>query len=297
MWLLLAVAGYALLAIVSLLDKIVVSKEKVDPLQFTFFSTVILFPVVLVTPFLVLPASATQWLAVLVGGISYTLALYTMYRSFATGEVSHNGPLIGALTPVCTFVISEFILPEPLSGRQMGAIAFLILGSLVISVTNTVTGRRGLTSVWYSVLAAAMFAVFFISAKYVYLTLGFGTGFVWITAAMGICGALLFLYPENRALLRRTKRSSKSKQPLSMMALDKVLAAAGVILIQFALSKGSPTLINALTGLQYGLLVILVAALSTWKPKIFKETYGKGEALQECIAVLLIAIGLALLVI
>lgn len=297
MWLFIACLGYTLLALVSLLDKIVVSREKVQPLAFAFFSTVILVPFALALPFVSSPDTLTLTTAIILAGIAYGIALYTMYAAFEAGEVSHNGPLIGAITPVCTLILSQFFLQETLTALQMGAVGLLVLGSLVISFKKNAVPRDWQHSVMMSAFAGLSFAVFFIAAKYIYETMGFGPGFLWIMASTGLFGLLLLVFPTVRHFVRGNKQSSaQKKQSLGVMLFDKAAAGGAVLLIQFALSLGNTTVVNALTGLQYALLIVLVAVVSKVKPTLFHEDYEPGEILQEGLAVILIIGGLALLV-
>ena len=69
----------------------------------------------------------------------------------------------------------------------------------------------------------------------------------------------------------------------------------GVVLAQYAISLGSVSVVNALNGFQYALVIVFVAILSKWRPKIFREEYTRGEIFSEILAVVLIAVGLALL--
>ena len=297
MWLVIACLGYTLLAIVALLDKLVVSREQVKPLQFTFFSTIILSPFIVTLPFIPPPFSWQAWVAVIICGSAYGAALFTMYKAFAAGEVSHNGPLIGAITPLCTFILASIFLPEPLTSGQLGAVGLLMLGSLIITFTKNQTMKDWHTSVIYSFLAGFFFAVYFIAAKYTYGVLGFSTGLLWIMACLGCFGIILFFTPSIRQTIRqRQTQVKKSKQPLVLMTFDKIAAGGAVFMIQFALSKGSPTIINALSGFQYAVLIILVAVITKIKPTIYAEKYDDGELLQEGIATAVICVGLALLV-
>ena len=80
-----------------------------------------------------------------------------------------------------------------------------------------------------------------------------------------------------------------------MIALDKILAVASLLLIQYAIFLGSVTIVNALAGVQYAFLLILVGVMSKFFPKRFREEYSRAEIIQEIISVLVISVGLILL--
>ena len=84
---------------------------------------------------------------------------------------------------------------------------------------------------------------------------------------------------------------------MALIVTDKVLGVVAVVLIQYAIAVGSVTLVNALAGVQYAFLVVVVGLLSAFSPRLFKEEYRRGEMAQEAFAVFIIGVGLALLIV
>jgi hypothetical protein len=74
------------------------------------------------------------------------------------------------------------------------------------------------------------------------------------------------------------------------------LAALAFIMLNWAISLGNVALINALQGVQYIFLLIIVLFLSTKFPKIMREETGGGILFQKIIGAALLAIGLYMLV-
>lgn len=298
----LAIVGFSLLAIVAIIDKFIVTNDKVLPSVFVFYSTIIALPLVLAVPFISRPATSTVWLLVILAGSAYASALYAMYRGFRASEVSHVGPLIGATVPLFTLAISFFFLPETLTRLQLGAIALLVVGSFIISFEKSTRTHAWREGVVWGTIAGFLFALFFSSAKVVYSTVGFVSGAVLVFGMMGICGLLiLFLTPDVRyAIEKKPSWFAKlftKRPPVALMIINKTTAFVAVGLVQYAITIGSVTIVNALTGLQYALLVIFVALVSRFRPRLFKETYTKGEMAQEIIAVVCIAVGVGLLLV
>lgn len=299
MWLITAVSGYACLAVVTILDKYILSERKVRPLLYVFYSTIFVVPIWLFLPFGVKAfALPFQWVLALAAGFSFSLALWTMYRAVAESEASHIGPFIGAVVPGLVLVFSRFFLAEQIAARQAAAIVLLIFGSLIISFENSPRHHGWHRGFWWGILAGFFAAVYQVLSKYIYDSVGFYSGFIWIWAGVGLCGVFLLLFPAVRQALRPTAALRSNRRPWKArlaVAADKALGAAGVVLVQYAVSLDSVSVVNALAGIQYGFLVILVAALSRFAPGVFRETYAAGEAAQEIIAVVLIALGLGLL--
>lgn len=306
MWLYVAFIGYACLAVVAILDKYILSSEKVKPLIFVFYSTVFLAPFTFAFPFLSQTPSLFEWLIIFLSAAAFVLSLGTMYLSFERTEVSRSGPFIGALVPLFILILSQTFLSEVISQNQIFGIVLLSLGSFIISFEKKMSLRLQ-TGLGWAVVSAFIFASFHVSAKYIYSAIGFFSGFVYILGVVGFIGCCLIFTKTvkerlfNHAnifqrLYNRIFQKEKTTRQAVAIVSDKVLGALGMLLIQYAVSIGSVSKVNALNGLQYGLLIIIVAFLSTFFPAIFKERYSAGKLKYEVAAVCVIAVGLAFLV-
>ncbi|HLC69801.1 MAG TPA: EamA family transporter [Patescibacteria group bacterium] len=305
MWLLFSLLGYGLLAIVAILDKFIVSKTTIKPVMFTFYSTIFLLPLFLLLPFgVIFPPGILSYIIITLSGLTFLLALWTMYIAFRESEISHVGPLIGGVTPLFVLLLSRIFLNEQLSTIVLLGVFLLVLGSLLISFQPVRKHHSLSRGAGFAILASFFFAVSHLASKYLYDSLGFYSGLVWSRAAIGFFGALMLFIPAVRAGLRPgfsirkliPWRDKYNLGNLTLVTVDKVLGLLGVLAVQFAIAVGSVTVVNALNGFQYGLLIILVALLSWFFPKVFKEKYERGELWQEIAAVVLIGIGLSLFV-
>ncbi len=296
-WLYLAIIGYTLLGIVAILDKFIVTNERLAPLVYAFYSSVVALLLILLLPFHVVTflSSIKEWLIAVFAGLASLLSLYTMYKSFSETEVSHSGPLLGAVIPFFTVIFSFYFLGDHITTHQLEAIIILIAGSLLITNGKNYQYPNWYRGMGWGVLSGICFALFFVSAKYIYGLVGFFSGFVLVWGAMGLWSLALLLLPSLRQALRKPKEKAAQRAPWFVIGIDKLCSLAGVVLIQYAISAGSVSVVNALTGLEYALLVIFVALLSRWHPERFKEEYSVGELISEGIAVVLIAFGIGLL--
>lgn len=306
MSLLLSIIGYGILAVVAVMDKFLLSQAKVQPALYTFYSTVFVLPVILLYPFGVTNLIGFDWLLALLSGIAFAFGLWAMFLGFEKSEVSHVGPLIGAATPLFVLFFSRYFLGEILSSKLILACIFLIIGSLIISFEKSKKHTGWHMGMLWGVLSGCLFAVSHVSAKYLYDAYGFMSGFVWTRASMGVIGLLLIFHPAIYRTLffptwfdklkNKIFSYRKTRNNLWLVSADKILSIVGVVLIQYSIAIGSVSLVNALNGLQYAFLVILVLLLSKFWPKIFKESYARGEIFQELFAVIIILFGLFLLV-
>lgn len=296
-----ALAGYALLAMVFVLDKVLVSKSAVSlpaPVV-AFYSTATLLPILLLIPFGVqAPSTVWQWWQAIISGATFVAALLYMYYGFEHSKVSHSGPLVGVITALATLAVAKLFLSEALVAKEWLGVGILIIGSLAISLKQS-RGHYGWhRGMLYAVLAGICFALSNTFAKNLYDSLGFVSGLVISRGAIGVAGLVLLAHPEVRNSItagfhkHHPKRSRATTGFWALFISDKVLGVVGVVLIQLAVALGSVSVVSALQGFQYGILIIGTALISRFRPKIFFERYAKGELKRELMGAFLIALGL-----
>ena len=291
----LALLAFVILAAVNILDKFVMQK-RLAPATFVFFSSIFLLPVVLLLPFGVRPLSgATDWAWAVFSGFTFCLSLWTMYVGLQKNEASHFTPFTGAAVAFFVLCLSSIFLRERLSIFDVLAIFVLIGGSLLIASGCGVHGGWDKKFIFWGLLAGFFSAVSQVAAKHLYDSYGFYSGMVWRVLAIAVFGIFLLF----SAVVRREAfggRGHAAKGHLSAVVWNKILGVAGIVLFQYAVALGSVTIVNALAGVQYALLIILIAVLSRFYPGLFRESYTRGEMRREIISVIIIAAGLAFFV-
>jgi len=301
-WFLVALLGYFVLAGVVISDKFILSKKLATPAVFVFYSTVPLLVLFLSLFFKVEILSGWGLLLAAVSGLGLLSGFWTMYKGFFKSEVSHAGPLLGAVMPIFVLAISYGFLGEVLSDKQLIACFLLICGSFLISFEKSAQHNGWHRGFAWIILSGLLFAISHVAAKYLYDVYGFTAGLVWSRGMSGFFGLALIFLPSVRAEIKSWFEKKEkdllqqNKNKLSLIIFNKIFGLIGVFLVQLAVALGSVTIVNAMAGAQFGLLIILVALLSRFYPKIFKEQYSKLEIIQEIIAVVVIGMGLGMLI-
>jgi len=302
-----AAIGYAILSVVSILDKFLISSAKVKPALYAFYSSVFLLPTILLLFFTGTNLSGFfDWFLAAACGFTFIAALWCFFVGLDRSEVSHIGPLVGAIVPMFTVIFSTIFLNEVLSEKQFIAGGFLVLGSCVILFEKSKHNRGPHHGAIFGILAGLLFAASYVINKYLYDVYGFATGFIWSRFFTGLFSLPLLFHPDVYYRLVHPSLSYKVKQKFSgwfssknnfaLIFWDKFLSIVGIVLIQYATAIGSVSLVNALNGLQYAILVLLVMGLSFFWPKIFKEHYTPIIVFEEFLSTVLILTGLYLLV-
>lgn len=293
MYLLFAITGYFLLAIVSILDKFILTKSVNKPVVYTFYSTIFLFGVFLLYPFGVNLLIGIDWLLALVSGITFGLGLWFFYIAVKKGEATHITPFNGAVITIVTFFLSLVFLQESLSSLQIVGIIVLVFSSFLLSFEKSLKHSGFHIGFVFAIISGVFFAVSHVSAKYLYDIYDFWTGFVWSKGAVGFVGLFTLLYPSVRHSFKKKKKEKTlaKKHALSIVMVDKVLSTGAVILIQYAAAIGSVTIVFALAGSQYVFMFLVALFMTKFFKKIFYEYFDKKEMTLEIIAILLVALG------
>lgn len=302
MWLFIALLGNAMLAVVAIIDRFILTKSVSKPVIFVFYSTIFVLPVFLFLPFgVTMPSVWIDYVTFSLSGFCFALALWTLYIAIQESEISHVGPLVGAAVPLFILLLSRIFLGEQLGAYGLLAVIILIIGSLIISFDLKERKRGWHSAMSWGVLAGFLFAVSHVISKYAYDAYGFYSGFVLTKLPIGIFGVALLLSSSVRALFSKKTQTAAdkklSKKRFALIVGDITLGVIAATLLQYATALGSVTLVNALAGAQYAMLIIFVAFISRFFPKVLKETFTRKEIIQKVAAVGIISLGLVLLLI
>ncbi len=294
MWFAVSLIGYAFLALVAILDKFIVSKS-VRPVVYSFYSTIFMFGALLALPFVSWEfLKGIDWLWACASGIAFGLGMWTLYLAVKKGEATHISPFNGAMVSIFIYLLASFFLSEKLTGAQICGIAVLVFASLLLSFEKTRTHSGFHIGFIWAIFSGLLFAISHVSAKYLYGIYPFWPAFIWTRATTGLVGLFLLLSPAVRDSFHSGHKESKTyarRHAGLIIFSNKALSVIAIVLIQFAMSVGSVTIVGALSGLQFSLMFLFVYLSTKFLPKVFKEYFTKREVAVEIIAIILVAIG------
>ena len=299
-WLLITISSYLILAIVSLVDKYLLTSSIPNPKVYTFYVGTLGILVLLIAPFIgfYIPEISQIILSLLTGAI-YIYALFWFFKSLRLFETSRVVPAIGGMTPLFSFGLIYILSSgkEILSFPEIIAFILLIFGSILITLER----KKLITfkSLRFSVLTAFLFSLGLVLVKYVYLAQPFWNAFIWMRIGGFLLALGFFIFaPEIKKEIFQKREYSPKKT--TVIFLSNQAAGAGANILQnwaiFLAPLIYVPIINALAGTQYLFLFIFAIFLSLKFPKIIKEEVSKAIILQKIIAILLIGAGLVLLV-
>jgi len=298
-WLLIALAAYFLISLNLTLDKIILKNSIPHPVVYCFYMGMLSIFGLVFAPFGTVSFDFKSIYTGIFVGAVFMVALFIMYKAIFAHEASRVGPIIGAVTPIFVSILSFFFLKEHLS--RYGILIFLLLvtGGILISIDFSGTKwiqkkRRALKILRISLLSALIFGIYYVLLKHVYNQGTFISGFVW-TRIGSFLATFFFLIPRGNRRLIFSGTKTLQIGSGALVLTNKAISGVAFALLNYAISLGSVTLTNAMQGLQYVFLLIIVAFLSKKYPAILEEEVDKKAIAQKVIAVILIGAGLALM--
>jgi len=302
-WLLAAIFAYFLLAVVFLIDKYLLKARLPSPKIYSFYIgglgalALVLIPFV---DFLAPEQPPRQIFLSILAGAVFIFALFIFYSALKKFDVSRVAPAVGGILPLFTLGLVYFFLnqKEVLEFREIIAFAFLVVGSLLITIETRTIKNISLKSFQLAALAAFFLALSFVLMKLVYLNQPFWSGFIWMRIG-GLLIAFCFLATKEVREELFSKRVILQKKTAAIFLSNQMLGGGAFILQNWAVYLAPlafVAIINALQGIQYVFLLIFTIFLSLKFPWFLKEKISLKILLQKIFAILLIGAGLALLV-
>ncbi|HRY63545.1 MAG TPA: EamA family transporter, partial [Patescibacteria group bacterium] len=235
----------------------------------------------------------SQFIVSLIAGATFAVGLFLMFFGLKKEDASRLTPIIGGLTPIFVFILAYLFLGERLFSRQIIAFILIIIGTFIISLTfnkdHTPNLRRAL---WLALPSAFFFGLSYVLTKDVYNHQSFFSGFVWTRLGIFVTAMLPMLWASNRHDLTHPAKDSSGSGVRSRFLFGQACGGASAILIQYAVSIASVSLVQALQGIQYVFIFIAVAYLTLYHPHILKEKLSSAIVVQKIMAIILISLGM-----
>jgi drug/metabolite transporter (DMT)-like permease len=295
-WLVIVIIAHTINALVFVITKVLLDKYITNATVMTIFIGIFGAAAFVLAPWGLVMPSLMEFAVDFAAGVFFVIALLLFNYVLKAFESSRVVPIVGGAVPAFTFVLAFLFLNERLSLREIGAFALLVIGTIIISMVGEAKERLKFSGIIMALLAGLAFAASFVLTKYIFDTQPFISGFIWIRVGSFALAAILLLNPKTwQAMKTIVKKMSLSIK--GAFVGQMILGALAFILINYAISLASVSLVNALQGVQYALLIILVIIGTKFFPKLIKERITGWILVQKIIAIGLISAGIAILAI
>lgn len=302
-WFLSVLIGHILNALGFVLNKAALNVAVKNAGAFTFWVGVLGLISVALLPFgFFVPQGIQEWWSLIAGGVGFIGALLCFMYALSSSDTSKVAPFIGALIPIFTYLFEDLFIGKPLTGTLLIAFIVLVVGTVVITIDLDVK-KSGDTQngiqmpswlPWVlGVVAAALFGLSFVASKVAYDTQPFWGAFSYMRIVSFVAVLPLLSITVIRKEVARSSRIFFTKNGLVYLS-SQVVGGVAFIFINFALSQASATIVNALQGIQYAFLIMLVWLGHIFAPRLVQEAMGRKTLFVRSLGVVVIMIGIAL---
>ena len=288
-----ALVGHAIIGISLVWDKALLSRPATQNLlSYVFWFGVISAFGLLLIPFgFKLPR--LQFMLLGLGtGILDLVANYLYYAALQAGEASKELAAMGGFTPTATALIALPLLKQPFGGELLGFV-LLTLGGFGMFLGDRTPLKNLKKMLPMLVLASFAFGGVSVFQRLVYDHSNFVSGYVLFTFGTTL-GALAMLVPSSwRRQIFENSGEASPKGRLLYFA-NRFAAGVGAFLVVYSVSRTTPVLVNAISGIRYVVIFMASYAITRWKPSWFRENFEKSTLVAKFVATCLVVAGLAL---
>ncbi len=283
---------YASFAVVDLFDKFLISKRKIRPLQYTFYTVVTGALLLLAWPFVYQALPAKFIFLDVLSGAYFGLVMYVFYKVLAHGEVSRVVPFVYGLVPVFDVVISWATRRSALTVTELAALALLIPGALLIAY------RPG--KYLHAYLALTVFSAFLYSSYNFLWQYGAQVGsslnnLMWNRLGAAAVLAALLIIPSYRKAALAVGHIERKAHTGALFVFKQALGGLNFVLLSYFLAVGKVPIVDALSGFRY-LFVFLLALYFGWRHRhILDESADRHAIRLKLAAIALIFLGTIIL--
>jgi drug/metabolite transporter (DMT)-like permease len=223
-------------------------------------------------------------------GVVHLIANFFYYQALNSGEASETLAIMGGLSPTATVLIAIPLLNQPLGNHNVLGFALMVGGGFVMFLSEPVPWKKILLPV---VVSAATFGLTNVMQKLVFNQTGFVTGYVFFTLGT-FAGAMLLLV--RRPWRERIFKQSKEAPPRSKFwyFVNRFVSGVGSFLIFAAISRASPAVVDAISGMRYAIIFLGAWLLTKFKPQWLREEFTGWTLAGKTIGTVLVVAGLVI---
>lgn len=286
---LIAIVAHGLIGLSLVWDKVLLKRKGTRDLSFYVFwlGAISIFGLILIPFGFRMPAARVAVLALL-AGFCDLVATWAYYAALKAGEASEEMAATGGFTPLATVLLSIPLLGVRISG--LAGFAIMTAGGFVMFFAEKMPVKRVLPSV---LAASVLFGLTDVLQKIAFNGTNFVSGYVFFTIGTFVGSMMLLLRPLWR---RQIFKGSEEAPPRSKIgyAINRLLAGIGSFLVIFAISRTSPSMVEAISGVRYVVIFIGAYAVTRWRPVWFREDFTRRALLVKALGTAMVVAGLIL---
>ena len=292
MLVLLTIFQYLVQASVDVTDKFLITKRKIEPLNYTFFTVIFGVLLAVIWPWVYASISFKAILFDVGAGIWFTVAYYIFYRALSVGEVSRVVPFVWGLVPVFDIIFQSVFRLNLLTTQEIAAMFLLVPGAFLITYNK---GKFSIHHVANKLLAAAMLSSYNVFWHFSSASGPFFNNLIWNRVGAAAAVSLLLLFPAARKKIFGIRKVTQKTNAPALFLVKQVVGGANFIFFSFLISFGQVPVVDALQGFRYIFLFIGSIVLSKHNKHILDEQTDSHVFHQKLFAIVLICLGTLIL--
>ena len=305
-WLVIAAIAQLIFAVVAIMDKYVVtSKTVLHPFSYAFYVSILSGLVILVflagpipLPFgieapnfsnLTAPTFELFYLSLAAGILMFT-ALVNLYEALSKADASDVVPVVSALGATGTLALEYLFLGGIYTTENIIGMVLLISGTLLVSQI-----RFNLEVFVHTLISGIGFSIYYALVKHIFNIVNFDTGFLYTRLGVALAALLVICIPVYRKrIFRKLKNKTISSKKASSYVLGiKAVAGLASIMSLKAIQLGSVAIVQAMSGLQFLVLIIFSGVFGRKTSKNFGENeISFNVFIHKMVAAIVISAGL-----
>jgi drug/metabolite transporter (DMT)-like permease len=294
-WLIISVLGYFLLAFEGVFSKFLLTGKVKDWKLYSFYVGLLSLNGIIFAPFGIIWRG---WLLIgisLLSGVVFYLGLIFLYKALQSSSASRVYFLFGAIVTSGTLLWEHLLMGQSFSVREFLGVFFLLLGGMFISF-------KIYKLKFFSNYKNAFWAGFLVSfalvlLKYAFDNQNFVTGYVFSRLGIFVSAMALLFSPAFRVIVKKnfSKQERKNQRGNFLgVIMAKTVAGVGTLLVNFAISLGSVTLVNALVSVQYLFTFLLATVLGIYFKDHLQEKLTFSNVIFKAMGVVAVIVGVVL---
>jgi len=286
---LIAIVAHGLVGVSLVWDKVLLKRKGMKSLaSYVFWLGAISIFGLLLIPFgFHMPSLKIAGIALLAGFCDLA-ATWFYYAALKAGEASEEVAATGGFTPLATLLLSIPLLGVHVAG--VAGFAVMTAGGFVMFFAEKLPLSRMLPRV---LSASVLFALTDVLQKIVFNKVQFVSGYVFFTLGTFAGSMLLLLRPAWRREIFKSSEEAPPRSKAGYMA-NRLIAGVGSFLVVFAVSRTSPSMVEAISGVRYVIVFLGAYAITMWRPSWFREDFARRALVVKIAGTGLVVAGLIL---
>lgn len=280
-WLTIAILAQIIIGSSAVFDKLLLKKRSIEPWPYTFWFGALGLSAALLLPFGYQAAPIPLILLAFGGGAFFIASAFFYFRTLEKIEASEALPLMGALSPIATLILSASYLGTALGILDLAGFGLLISSGFLLFFAER--KELKIQHIAFIGIAALFLAASHVISKAVFNQTSFITGFFWMKIGGAISVFALLAFPGLRRKVSSSEHTT-ARNKLWYFA-NRGYAAAGSLLVSLAIALSAPPLVDASQNIRY-LIIFMLGWL------VLREQFRGRVLFGKIAAALLIAFGL-----